>query len=268
MKVYRTIGEVPLREGPRALVPTMGAFHEGHLSLMRRAKQETGTCWVSLFVNPTQFAAHEDLSKYPRDEERDFQMAAEAGAEAIFAPSVEVMYAGTETTISVGGVSARWEGELRPTHFAGVATVVAKLFHIIDPTVAYFGEKDFQQCAVIAKMVRDLNFPVLLEFCETIREQDGLAMSSRNLYLVPPYRNKAPLLYQALLRTRERIRAGEDATTVLREESHALNDQGFECQYLALVNAQTLEPQLHTENGRLIVAAKLGSTRLIDNIRA
>ena len=268
MIVVRTTKALDLPWGnPIGLVPTMGAFHDGHLSLMRAAKAECGFCVCSLFVNPTQFGPSEDFENYPRDEERDFRLAREAGVDVMFAPSTEEMYAGSTTTVRVAGVSSRWEGEIRPGHFDGVATIVAKLFHCIRPTHAFFGLKDFQQCSVIKTMVHDLQFPLNLMLLETIREADGLAMSSRNAYLLEEERAIAPELNRTLVQVSEKLAKGTNIEGALSEGRAYLNDVGFDVQYLALVDSVTLEPVIsYVENARLIAAAKLGRTRLIDNI--
>lgn len=254
-------------DGAAGFVPTMGAFHEGHLELMRRAKAETGFCAISLFVNPTQFSAGEDFDRYPRQEERDFEMAQRAGVDLVFAPTPEEMYAGGSTTVKAGSVAKRWEGERRPGHFDGVATVVAKLFHIVRPQKAYFGEKDYQQCRVLAQMVADLDMPVELVFCETVREPDGLAMSSRNAYLSEGERVAAPALYRMLSETAQLLRLHElKAENILRDAVNFLGSVGFQTDYLAWVDGETLEPIFDfREDSRLLAAAKLGSTRLIDN---
>lgn len=270
MKILRSPSEV-IFEGSKSvgLVPTMGAFHQGHLSLMRTCREECDVCVVSLFVNPTQFGPNEDFSLYPRNEARDFEMAERIGVDAIFAPSVDSMYEGSQTSIHVAGVSDRWEGERRPGHFDGVATVVAKLFLIVRPNRAYFGEKDYQQCAVLRQMVRDLNFPLELRFCPTVRESDGLAMSSRNVYLSPEERAVAPLLKATLEKTAGLLEASpsdREIEAVLASARSELAQGGFEVDYFALVNSRTLEPLLSRDvPSRLIAAAKLGRTRLIDN---
>lgn len=270
MKVVRTIAEArAARFGRIALVPTMGAFHEGHLSLMRLARDHGDCVAVSLFVNPTQFGAGEDFEKYPRDEVRDFQLAEAAGVDIMFAPKVEEMYPSHDTTVRVRGVSEQWEGVARPGHFEGVATVVAKLFHIVQPQAALFGWKDFQQCIVIRKMVVDLDFPVKLVFAETIREQDGLAMSSRNAYLTPEQRALAPKLYAELLAMRILLRRGRglDIDAALQSVKERLTSAAFQLDYLDLVDERTFEPiRANLNHARLILAARIGSTRLIDNL--
>jgi len=192
-------------------VPTMGAFHDGHVSLMRRARDERDAVVVSIFVNPLQFGPGEDLSRYPRDEERDLSMARELGVDVVFAPTVEEMYPAGEPAVSVdpGPLGDRLEGAVRPGHFRGVATVVAKLFEVVGPSTAYFGEKDAQQLAVIRHMVRDLSFPIDVVGCPTVRELDGLAMSSRNAYLSPVQREAAGCLFLALSEAAEMARGGE-----------------------------------------------------------
>ncbi len=268
MIVARTIEDLRLdHASPIGFVPTMGAFHEGHLTLMRRAKASYGSCVVSLFVNPTQFGPREDFANYPRHEERDFELAASAGVDVMFAPSTEDMASETSTRVTVPGVSTRWEGEHRPGHFDGVATVVAKLFHIVRPSDAFFGLKDFQQCAVIRQMVHDLRFPIALHFEETVREMDGLAMSSRNAYLTPDERQAAPLLYRTISEASRQIVDGRPVDESTNDAINALSRGGFSTQYLALVDAETLEPlDALTGASRIIVAAMLGRTRLIDNV--
>lgn len=267
MKVWRTVQEAHKEHKPSGFVPTMGALHEGHLELVRRAKAESGYCVVSIFVNPTQFGPNEDFAKYPRDEKRDFELAASAGADAIFAPSVEEMYTHSQAEITIKGVTSRWEGEIRPGHFTGVATVVAKLFNIVRPLDAYFGLKDFQQCAVVASLVQSLRFDVNLKFLETVREADGLAMSSRNRYLSSEHRQIAPKIYAELNELKLQFERGSDLESSIQESVNRLNRTGFDVQYLALVDSITLEPVTQYKTGaRLIVAAKLGTTRLIDNI--
>src|SRR5436190_16731115 len=209
MKTIRSVAELraELAGAPRpvGLVPTMGFFHEGHLSLMRAAREANATVVVSLFVNPAQFGPSEDLDAYPRDEERDLALAEQAGLDVVFAPAVEEVYPdGFDTTVSVGGLTEPLDGAARPGHFAGVTTVVTKLFNMVGPDVAYFGQKDAQQALVIRKLVRDLNMPLQIEVCPTIREPAGLALSSRNAYLSAEERERAAAISRAL-------RAAEDA---------------------------------------------------------
>ena len=237
---------------------------------MRQAKRENDICVVSLFVNPTQFAPGEDYGKYPRQESTDFEMARSAGADLMFAPEVSEIYGEKTTTVRVANITDRWEGEKRPGHFEGVATVVAILFNIVKPHRAYFGLKDFQQCAVIRRMVEDLRYRIELRFVETVREEDGLAMSSRNAYLSPAERKTAPELYRALQGAAEELRQSENdpAKTegILMKHREALKTSGFVVDYFALVDGNTLEPlDRARERSRLIAAASLNATRLIDN---
>lgn len=273
MRIARAIADLRLDRSRRiALVPTMGALHEGHVSLMRRARQEADLVVVSLFVNPTQFGPGEDFSSYPRAEEQDAEMAMQAGVDVLFAPSVSEVYPRRTTTIQVKGVSARWEGEHRPGHFDGVATVVCKLINIVQPQLTYFGKKDLQQCAVILRMVEDLNIPTTLVFCETIREADGLAMSSRNRYLNPHERETAARISHVLHDLRSKMssqKLAEDQTSAALLASTAdLEAHGIRVQYLALVDSRSFEPLPIPESGAsLIFAGYLGSTRLIDNVQ-
>jgi pantoate--beta-alanine ligase len=277
MTLIRTIAEMrelldsPRQDGARiGLVPTMGYFHEGHLSLMRRARFECDVVVVSLFVNPTQFNDRADLEAYPRDEERDAAMAASVGVDYVFAPSVEEMYPppGAVTTVVVSDVTEPLEGASRgPGHFRGVATVVAKLFNIIQPQIAYFGQKDAQQALVIRRMTRDLDFPIRIEVCPTVREPDGLAMSSRNVRLSPDARQQALALRRGLDAAVTAIRGGErDAARVERLGREAMESLGIEPEYFALVSADTLAPAYRLAGDVLIaIAARVGGVRLIDN---
>ena len=257
------------REGRLALVPTMGALHAGHLALIEEANRRADKVAASIFVNPLQFGAGEDLDRYPRREADDARMLEEAGCDLLWLPSVSDIYPdGFATKISVAGVSERWEGEARPGHFDGVATVVAKLLLSVGPDVALFGEKDFQQLAVIRQMVRDLAIPVEIVGVPTVREHDGLALSSRNAYLSTDERSRAVALPQALRAARDGIVGGVPVAAALRDAKQALVDGGFlKIDYLALVDAGTLEP-LGEARGtmRLIAAAQMGTTRLIDNL--
>jgi pantoate--beta-alanine ligase len=255
--------------GTLALVPTMGALHAGHMALIAEAGRRADKVAASIFVNPTQFGAGEDLDRYPRREEQDAQMLEEAGCDLLWMPSAKDIYPdGFSTTVSVSGVSARWEGEARPGHFDGVATVVAKLLLSVRPDIALFGEKDFQQLAVIRRMVADLNIPVEIIAVPTIREEDGLALSSRNAYLSADERQRAVALPRALNEARAAIRGGSPVAAALRGAKQALVNAGFlKIDYLALVDAATLEPLEQPEGEmRLIAAGSIGSTRLIDNI--
>jgi pantoate--beta-alanine ligase len=256
-------------EGRLALVPTLGALHAGHMVLVAEAKRRADKVAASIFVNPTQFGEGEDFARYPRREADDGRMLLEAGCDLIWAPTVEDMYPdGFATRITVSGVSERWEGEARPGHFDGVATVVAKLLLAVRPDVAVFGEKDFQQLAVIRRMVADLNIPVEIVGVPTVREADGFALSSRNAYLSLEERQQALALPEALKAARAAIRSGAGVGAALREAKQSLIDAGFlKIDYFALVDAATLEP-LEAPQGemRLIAAAVIGTTRLIDNL--
>jgi len=251
------------------LVPTMGYFHEGHLSLMRRARVDCDVVVVSLFVNPTQFNDAADLEAYPRDEARDAAIAQSGGVDVLFAPDAGEMYKNdASTTIAVGGVSESLEGESRgPGHFRGVATVVAKLFNIVQPTVAYFGQKDAQQALVVRRMVRDLDIPVRIEVCPTIREPDGLAMSSRNVRLAPAARAQALALRRGLDAAVAAIASGErNAARIEGRGRQAMEALGVEPEYFAVVSAATLAP-VRSLSGEILlaVAARVGGVRLIDN---
>jgi pantoate--beta-alanine ligase len=277
VSVVTTIAELRAElDGTRAsgrsvgFVPTMGFLHEGHASLMRRASAENETATASIFVNPLQFAATEDLGAYPRDLDRDLALADECGIAHVFAPSVDEMYPEPiRTTVSVRDLTARFEGASRPTHFDGVATVVAKLLAIVGPCRAYFGEKDFQQLAVVRRMVADLSMPVDVVGCPIVRDDDGLALSSRNVYLSPAQRAAAPVLHRALEAARDRAADGErsaDAVTRVVVDLVAAEPEAV-LDYAALVDAATLEPAT-TVGGeqRLLVAARFGTTRLLDNL--
>lgn len=276
MRTLRTIAELkaalaqPRREGRRiGLVPTMGALHDGHLSLMRRARSECDEVVVSLFVNPTQFNQSSDLAAYPRDEARDAVAAADQGVDYLFAPSPDEIYPdGFATTVSISGITEVLEGEHRGReHFEGVATVVSKLFNIVAPEVAYFGQKDAQQTVVIRRLVRDLNLPVQIEICPTIREPDGLAMSSRNGRLNAAERQRATALYQALATAQVLVAAGEtDVGTILAAAGTELEYPEVKVEYLQIVNPETLQPMTSVGGPALaLVAAWVGQTRLIDN---
>jgi len=253
-------------------VPTMGYFHEGHLSLMRRAKAECDLCVVSLFVNPTQFGPSEDFLRYPRDFARDAAMAESVGVDLLFAPEVEEMYPeGYQTYVEVTEVTRRLEGAARPGHFRGVATVCTKLFNIVQADRAYFGKKDYQQLKVIQRMVKDLNIPTEIVPCETVREPDGLAMSSRNVYLKPDERQAATVLYRALCAGRDAILAGErDAKKVkVLVEQVIATEPLVKTEYVDVADAETLEPLTDLQGEVLIsLAARVGVARLIDNITA
>jgi pantoate--beta-alanine ligase len=258
-------------EGARiALVPTMGALHAGHLALVTEARRRADRVALSIFVNPTQFAANEDFSAYPRRFAEDARKFAEAKGDLIFAPDVGEMYPqGFATTISLAGpATAGLEDKFRPTHFSGVATVVAKLFAQCEPDVAIFGEKDYQQLKVIMRMTRDLDFAVEIVGVPTLREADGLALSSRNLYLTKQERAQAPQLFAALSRCAEALRSGASLDAALADARNMIETAGFVPDYLEARNAETLAPVAGLNGGpvRLLVAARLGATRLIDNI--
>jgi pantoate--beta-alanine ligase len=258
------------RQGRRiGMVPTMGAFHEGHLTLVREAQRQTDHVVVTLFVNPTQFAPTEDLAAYPRSETADRAKLAELGVDILFAPSTSEMYPdGFDTKVVVGGPARGLESDFRPHFFAGVATIVSKLLLAGLPDRAFFGEKDFQQLLVVKQLVRDLNIPTEIVGCATLREPDGLALSSRNAYLAPDERARAPRLHAVLVETAERLRADADVDAALGAGRRALADAGFAVEYLEVRNAATLEPMRDPEAEplRLLAAARLGRTRLIDNI--
>ena len=277
MRTVRTVAELrealaPHRRAGRTigLVPTMGAFHAGHLALMRRARADTDVVVVSLFVNPTQFRPGEDLSAYPRDEAADAAEAAALGVDLHFAPAPEEVYpAGFATDVRVGTVTEPLEGAARgPEHFHGVTTVVTKLFNMVGPDVAYFGQKDAQQVAVIRQLVRDLDIPVHVEVCPTVREDDGLALSSRNRYLEGADRERAAALSQALRAAEDAVHGGErDAATIVARARAALAEHGVEPEYLELVSADTLAPVERVGDADVLVAvaARVGPARLIDN---
>lgn len=251
------------------LVPTMGALHEGHGALMRRARDETGYLVVTIFVNPTQFDRSEDFQKYPRDLETDLAFCNRLGVDAVFAPDAGEIYPGEVlTSVAVAGLSTRLEGEFRPGHFRGVATVVAKLFNIVPADRAYFGEKDAQQLAVIQKMAADLDFPITIVPVPTVREPDGLAMSSRNQRLTPEQRRIAPVLYQALCEAERLIRGGTTSAAEVKQGALALLSQNpvFRIQYLEAVDPAFQPVEIVTGDVRMVVAAWLGEVRLIDNV--
>ena len=262
---------VALRAGGKslALVPTMGALHAGHIALVEEARRRADRVVATIFVNPLQFGANEDLDRYPRQEEQDAEMLEQAGCDLLWLPQAQDMYPpGFATTVSVEGLSDRWDGEARPGHFDGVATVVAKLLCAVRPDIAIFGEKDFQQLAVIRRMTQDLQLGVEILGHPTIRDADGLALSSRNAYLSADERQNALALPQALNEAAARIQSGTPVADSLAQAKERLTAAGFaRIDYVALVNALTLEP-LDRAGGpmRLIAAAVIGRTRLIDNI--
>jgi len=255
--------------GTLALVPTMGALHAGHIALVDEAKRRADKVAATIFVNPTQFGPNEDFGRYPRQEEADSKLLTEHGCDLLWIPRVDDIYPeGFATTVRVGGVTERWEGEARPGHFDGVATVVAKLLLAVRPDIALFGEKDFQQLAVIRRMVADLTIGVEIVGVPTVREPDGLALSSRNAYLSAEDRKRSVALPNALNSAREAIGSGTPVSQALQHAKRALVNAGFlKIDYFALVDAATVEP-LEEPRGamRLIAAATIGTTRLIDNI--
>ena len=271
--VVTTVAELRDRRGPRdavGLAPTMGALHEGHLSLIRRSAAENGLTVVSVFVNPTQFNDPFDLALYPRSLERDTELAASAGADLVFAPDMETVYPpGFATGVHVANVTEQWEGESRPGHFDAVATVVSILLNQVRPDRAYFGEKDFQQLAMIRQLHRDLALPGEIVACPTVREPDGLAMSSRNARLTDAERAVAPFLYQALSAMSEAARRGERSSLKLAILGAVIMKRAseVELEYLQIVDPGTLEPlEVAAPGARAIIAATIGGTRLIDNI--
>ncbi|MBT9176694.1 MAG: Pantothenate synthetase [Firmicutes bacterium] len=277
MKVVTTIAEMQhvrstFGADTLGFVPTMGYLHAGHLSLVRYSVAENMRSVVSIFVNPTQFGPGEDLARYPRDLERDLALLSPLGLDCVFVPAVNEMYPsapGPSTVVTVHGPTECLEGSMRPGHFAGVATVVAKLFNIIRPTRAYFGQKDAQQVAVITKMVDDLNFPLRVVVCPTVREADGLAMSSRNVFLTPTDRETAKLISCGLFAAAALWQAGERKAAVLEAAVHESLRQGsfIAIDYVAVVDPLTFDPYTSGSSAALIaVAARVGATRLIDNI--
>ena len=256
---------------PLGLVPTMGALHEGHMALVKQARKDNSTLAATIFVNPSQFGPQEDLSAYPRDLERDLALLREEGVDLVFTPSVEEIYPpGFNTWVDVGGLGDRLEGAHRPGHFRGVATVVAKLFNIIGPDRAYFGQKDGQQSAVIRKMVRDLDLDVEVVMVPTVRDSDGLALSSRNAYLTEEQRRAAPVVYRALQLAQRLWQEGiTDGRWIRSETRRVLESEGLieRIDYVSVANAETLE-ELDIVKGRVMVsvAVQLGKPRLIDNI--
>jgi pantoate--beta-alanine ligase len=259
------------REGKRVgFVPTMGALHPGHISLVRAAREQTDIVVASIFVNPTQFGPNEDFSKYPRTFENDSAMLADEKTDYIFSPSVEEMYPKDATTwVDVEGPSGKLDGRSRPGHFRGVTTVVSKLFNIVQPDLAFFGQKDAAQVAVIRKMVRDLNFPVQIVVCPIVRESDGLAMSSRNAYLTPEQRKQALVLSRALKQVEKRVAQGETAADrlIVTGEQTMAEEPSVRLDYFEIVSPDTLDPVADINQGALVaVAAYVGTTRLIDNL--
>lgn len=252
------------------LVPTMGALHEGHISLVRAAKSRCAFVVVSIFVNPTQFGPNEDLAKYPRTFEADRQKLEAEGIDLLFAPPAEEMYPpGAVTFVTVEGISERLDGRSRPGHFRGVATVVAKLLHIVEPDIVFFGQKDAAQAAIVKRMVRDVMFPAEIAVVPIVREADGLALSSRNVYLSPTERKQATVLSRALREVEARYQAGERSVARLIDAAREVfaSEPGVRVDYVEVVDPETLEAISIAQNGTLVaVAAFVGTTRLIDNI--
>ena len=277
MEIVRTIADARTAVGAArarghhvGLIPTMGALHAGHLSLVDHARSRCETVVMSIFVNPLQFGPAEDLALYPRDEAGDTARAAARGVDLVFTPSAEEMYdPQRHITVDPGALAARWEGEARPGHFAGVLTVVAKLFHIVQPDIAVFGQKDVQQATLVRAMVRELDFPLDVDIGPTVREADGLAMSSRNAFLSPDDRRNALALSRALRDVQRRYKSGESGSDVLQRAGRAMLDgaTGVRTDYFALVDPITLEPaSVAAADTLAIVAARVGTTRLIDNV--
>jgi pantoate--beta-alanine ligase len=274
MMVIETIPEMKavrlkLKE-PVGFVPTMGYLHEGHMSLVRKASAENKSVVVSIYVNPTQFGPREDLSKYPRDLKRDLAMLEKEGVDIVFFPSDKEMYpAGYDTWVTVDNLTKPLEGDSRPTHFKGVTTIVNKLFNIVQPDNSYFGQKDAQQALILKKMAVDLNMNLNVIVCPTIREPDGLAMSSRNVYLTPEQRKGAPVLYQSLLLAKDLFAIGERNAAVILEQMITLiqKEPLANIDYISINDTETLAVLININKSALVsLAVRFGNTRLIDNI--
>ena len=274
MRIIHTIDEFRAARraarGTVGLAPTMGYLHDGHRSLVRRAREENAVCAAWIFVNPTQFGANEDYARYPRDEARDIALLEQERTDLLFMPEAEEIYPeGFDSSVDVGGVAQPLEGAARPGHFRGVATIVTKFFNIMQPDRAYFGQKDAQQTVVIRQLVRDLNLPVEVVVCPIVREPDGLAMSSRNAYLTPQERAAAPVLYRALCQARAHYEQGERDAESLRQTVRALIEAEplANIDYVSVADGETLR-ELDTVRDRALVslAVRMGPTRLIDNI--
>ncbi|HEY3317899.1 MAG TPA: pantoate--beta-alanine ligase [Coriobacteriia bacterium] len=269
-EVRQALGEAKRDGMSVALVPTMGALHEGHLALVRAARARADLVVVSVFVNPAQFGPGEDFEAYPRDIPHDLELLAAEDVDVVFTPSVEAMYPpGTESVVEPGSIALLWEGESRPGHFAGVCTIVAKLFNIVGPDIAFFGEKDYQQLVVIRRMVRDLDFGVRVVGVPIVRDRDGLALSSRNAYLTAEQRRNALVLSRALEAVRQQVSAGErDAVALARFLAEEIQGGSLaELDYAAVVDPDSLEQlELLDRPSRAIVAARFGRARLIDNV--
>ncbi len=279
MKILSSISEIPkslnsvrLQQKSIALVPTMGYLHDGHLSLIKKAKSENDVVVVSIFVNPAQFGPNEDFARYPRDIERDTELAKLAGCNILFIPSAEEMYpAGFSSSAIVENISTVLEGKYRPTHFKGVTTVVLKLLNIVQPRIAYFGQKDAQQCIVIKKMVYDFNIPTEISIVPTLRESDGLAMSSRNVYLNSEERKNAVVLNQSLRLAENLVRNGErNSETIITQMMKLIQSKGpTSIDYIEIVGSEDLKIKDTIRSGETILiplAVRFGTTRLIDNI--
>jgi len=266
----RTVDDLRKRKATVALVPTMGALHDGHLSLVRLAKQRASRVIVSIFVNPAQFAPSEDFGSYPRTWKADLAKLAAEGVDIIWHPSVEIMYPDGFATriLPEGPAVAGLEDRFRPHFFGGVATVVGKLFTQCRPDIAIFGEKDFQQLRVVTRMAKDLDLGVKVIGSRTVRERDGLAMSSRNVYLSPEQRQLAPTIFRSMKESARRVRAGEAIAPAMADGTDMIKAAGFVLDYFEIRHAETLAPVTSREEGplRILVAARLGTTRLIDNI--
>jgi pantoate--beta-alanine ligase len=261
----------PRRSGAGiALVPTMGALHEGHLALVDRARERAACVVMSLFVNPLQFGPNEDFARYPRDRDGDARLAEARGVDILFAPEPDELYrAGRAVAVVPTALASRWDGASRPGHFTGVLTVVAKLFNIVQPDVAIFGQKDIQQAMLIRAMVRDLDFPIGIVVAPTVREHDGIALSSRNAYLSAPDRKRARVLSRALFAMRDAFDGGDRSSASLEAIGNALvrSEPEVKVEYLAVMDPDTLEPAPDAATGRIVaIAARVGNTRLIDNI--
>ena len=272
MKVLKTIKEMRRLNLPQPVgfVPTMGYLHEGHLALVRQARAENSSVVVSIFVNPTQFGPHEDFKKYPRDPERDLALLGKEGTDVVFMPSAGEMYPpGFNSWVEVGKIAERLEGASRPGHFRGVATVVARLFDIVQPDRAYFGQKDAQQLLVVKRMVAELNMKLEVVAVPTVREPDGLSMSSRNTYLNPEERKAAVILYQALSLAQKLFSGGEkDAKLIRRQMKELIQQQPLaQIDYISIADAETLDELATVKPPALVsLAVKIGKTRLIDNV--
>lgn len=263
--------EEPRRGGKGiALVPTMGALHEGHLALIDRARERSATVVMSLFVNPLQFGPNEDFARYPRDREGDARLAEARGVDILFAPQPDELYRGGRAiTVTPTALATRWDAASRPGHFSGVLTVVAKLFNIVQPDVAVFGQKDIQQATLIRAMVRDLDFPIHIVVAPTVREKDGVALSSRNAYLSAPDRKRARVLSRAIFAMRDAFDAGESSSAALEALGNAVVavESTVKLEYLAVMDPATLEPAPVAAAGSIVaIAARVGTTRLIDNV--